>query len=156
MIARRRNHKSTLLTGFYILIAGLIAVASCASLAASIVFQKASSLTGAKYQPIGDTVSLESDVQIEPATGCGSVTVTGPGGGGGIPTIAIAPTPPGSVYVGCDVGGVYKSTNDGKSWVIKNKGLMNYDTRSIVIDPYNPSVVYVVTSGGIFKSTDGG
>jgi photosystem II stability/assembly factor-like uncharacterized protein len=135
MITRRRNQNSICLAVFCILMTGLIALASCASLASSIVFQKA-----------GQSL----------ATGCGSVTVTGPGGGGSIPTIAIAPTPPGIVYVGCDVGGVYKSTNDGESWVIKNKGLMNYDTRSIVIDPYNPSVVYVATTGGIFKSTDGG
>ncbi len=172
MITRRRNHKSTLLAVFCVLMAGLITLASCASPALSIVVQEAGNRPEAEYQPgksgeleddrIEDMASLESDdhakqdVYQASEAGCGSVTLVGPGGGGWIASIAIAPTPPGSVYVGSDVGGVYKSTNDGENWVIENNGLTNYDIRSIAFDPQNPSVVYVATTGGVFKSTDGG
>ena len=60
--------------------------------------------------------------------------------------------------------GVYKSTDAGKTW--KTMGLK--DTRHIgriVIDPTNPTVVYVAAVGhlwgpnperGVFKTTDGG
>ena len=162
MIVRRRNHKSTLIAVFCVLVAGLIAMASCDNLTSSILLHQASSLSRAKYQPIGGTASLESDVHVKQdvgqrtEAGCGSVTILGPGGGGRLPSVAIAPSPSGIVYVGCDVGGVYTSTNDAESWVIKNKGLLNYDIRAIAVNLHNPSVVYVGTPGGVFKSTDGG
>ena len=152
----RRNYKSTLPAAFCVLMVCLMALSSGAGFASSGVFEEASSLPGTKYQPIVGTAGFESDVHTESEAGNSRVTMLGPGGGGWIPVITIAPTPLGSVYVGCDVGGVYKSTNNGESWVIKNKGLTNNDMQSIVVDPLNPSVVYLGTSGGVFKSTDGG
>jgi hypothetical protein len=62
-----------------------------------------------------------------------------------------------------EIGG-YKSTDGGKTW--KNMGL--HDTHhisKIVIDPYNPEIVYVAALGHLytrnterrlFKTTDGG
>src|SRR3954451_9734831 len=88
--------------------------------------------------------------------------------------IAIAPSNPDIVYVGTGEpnnrqsasfgGGVYKSTDAGKTW--KLMGLK--DTQSIarvVVHPKNPDIVYVAAIGhlfgpnkerGLYKSTDGG
>jgi len=89
--------------------------------------------------------------------------------------IAIAPTNESIVYVGEGensmrgnvsegLGGMWKSTDDGKTW--KNMGLK--EARHIVriiVHPKNPDIVWVAAMGhlfgpnetrGVFKSTDGG
>jgi glucose/arabinose dehydrogenase/photosystem II stability/assembly factor-like uncharacterized protein len=56
--------------------------------------------------------------------------------------------------------GVFKSTAGGNGWTAMNTGLPPqpiYAGVSLVIDPLNPSVLYLGTSGnGIFKTSDGG
>ena len=91
-----------------------------------------------------------------------------------IGAIAVAPSDPKTIYAGTgesDIrsdmssgNGVYKSTDAGSTWL--HVGLE--DTRQIsriVIDPQNPSVVYVGALGhaygsneqrGVYKSVDGG
>ena len=91
-----------------------------------------------------------------------------------IGAIAVAPSAPGTIYVGTgqvapryDVGsgrGVFKSTDGGKTW--HSLGLA--DTRNIGriwVDPRNPELVVVAALGhlfgpnrqrGIYRSTDGG
>lgn len=80
----------------------------------------------------------------------------GPGGGGWIECLAIDPLNPEIVYAGCDVGGVFKSYDGGKKWLILNNGLENDFVRDICIDPKNPDTIYVATLGGVHKSVDGG
>src|SRR5262249_20075933 len=62
-------------------------------------------------------------------------------------------------------GGIYKSTDGGGSWLLKNNGIADTDTFSvndIAIDPQNPSILYISTasftaqSHTVYKSTDGG
>ena len=95
--------------------------------------------------------------------------------GGSMGAIAIAPTNESIVYVGEGensmrgnvsegLGGMWKSTDDGKTW--KNMGLK--EARHIVriiVHPKNPDVIWVAAMGhlfgpnetrGVFKSTDGG
>jgi photosystem II stability/assembly factor-like uncharacterized protein len=93
---------------------------------------------------------------------------------GSIGAIAVAPSDPKTIYAGTgesDIrsdlssgNGVYKSTDDGVTWV--HVGLE--DTRQIsriVVDPVDPNVVYVGALGhaygpneqrGVYKSSDGG
>ncbi len=80
----------------------------------------------------------------------------GPGGGGWISAITVMNDPLHTLYVGCDVGGVYKSTDNGRTWEIKDKGLSIYFVQDIAPDPDNPDILYLATRGGIYKSTDGG
>ena len=95
--------------------------------------------------------------------------------GGSMGAIAIAPTNESIVYVGEGessmrgnvsegLGGMWKSTDDGKTW--KNMGLK--EARHIVriiVHPKNPDIVWVAAMGhlfgpnetrGVFKSIDGG
>ena len=54
-------------------------------------------------------------------------------------------------------GGLYMSDDQGKHWSRLGKGLEQDWVRVILIDPVNPQIIYLATSGrGILKSTDGG
>ena len=95
--------------------------------------------------------------------------------GGSMGAIAIAPTNESIVYVGEGessmrgnvsegLGGMWKSTDDGKTW--KNMGLKEArHIVRIVVHPKNPDIIWVAAMGhlfgpnetrGVFKSTDGG
>ena len=83
-------------------------------------------------------------------------TPIGPGGGGWLPAITVVNDAPSTVYVACDVGGIYKSTDHGQTWSIKNKGLSMYYVQDIAYNPSKPTTLYVATRGGVFKSSNGG
>ncbi len=85
-----------------------------------------------------------------------SWSAIGPGGGGWLSSITVVDDEAHTVYVACDVGGIYKSTDHGDTWEIKNTGLGVYYVQDIAVDPVNPSTIYAGTRGGIYKSTNGG
>jgi len=85
-----------------------------------------------------------------------SWSAIGPGGGGWLSSITVVDDEAHTVYVACDVGGIYKSTDHGDTWEIKNTGLGIYYVQDIAVDPVNPSTIYAGTRGGIYKSTNGG
>ena len=59
----------------------------------------------------------------------------------------------GSIYVGVEQGPIYKSTDNGVTWVLKNNGFTSSFGEDIAI--YN-NQIYVTTLTGLFKSTNGG
>jgi photosystem II stability/assembly factor-like uncharacterized protein len=68
-----------------------------------------------------------------------------------VPTLAIDPVTPTTVYA----GGVYKTVNGGSSWSAANTGLTTPNVTRLVVD--STSAVYAATQGaGIFKTTTGG
>ena len=79
-------------------------------------------------------------------------------------TFALDPQTPTTLYASglssednCG-GGVplFKSTDGGENWRALHVGKTGCEPRSLVIDPKNPTTLYLVISGaGIFKSTDG-
>jgi photosystem II stability/assembly factor-like uncharacterized protein len=93
---------------------------------------------------------------------------------GSIGAIAVAPSDPNIIYVGCGEGlqrpdlatgdGIYKSTDAGRTW--QHLGLRDgQQIPMIAIDSRNPNRLYVAVLGhpygpnaerGIFRSTDGG
>lgn len=71
------------------------------------------------------------------------------------------------IYLGAAQGGVWKSTNDGASWVPLTDDQPSLAVGAITLDPQNPDIVYVGTGephasgdsyygAGVLKSTDGG
>jgi photosystem II stability/assembly factor-like uncharacterized protein len=64
-----------------------------------------------------------------------------------------------TIYVGTSgsAGGVFKTTNGGASWTLKNNGLSAWFVSCLCADPSNPNVLIAGTSGGgIFKTVNGG
>jgi photosystem II stability/assembly factor-like uncharacterized protein len=93
---------------------------------------------------------------------------------GSIGALAVAPSNPEVIYVGCGEGlqrpdlstgdGVYKSIDGGKTW--KHVGLRDgQQIGAVIVDPKNPDRVFVAVLGhpygpnaerGVFRSTNGG
>lgn len=82
--------------------------------------------------------------------------MAGPGGGGWIQSMAFDPQQRDTFYVGCDVGGFYVSTNAGRSYEIRNRGLHDYFVEAIAVHPKDSRIILLGMQGGIQRSTDGG
>jgi photosystem II stability/assembly factor-like uncharacterized protein len=88
----------------------------------------------------------------------------GLGGARSVSALAIDPETPATVYAGTSLdaetergGGVFKSTNGGRSWMSMTSGLGRPDVEALAIDPSASETVYAGTDeGGVFKTTDGG
>jgi photosystem II stability/assembly factor-like uncharacterized protein len=80
----------------------------------------------------------------------------GPGGGGWIQSICASSHDPDELFVGCDVGGFYRSTDGGASYRIHNIGLQDYWVECIVQHPQDPDTIYLGCESGVYKSTDRG
>ncbi len=80
----------------------------------------------------------------------------GPGGGGWIQSIACDPRSPDLLYAGCDVGGLFVSTDAGRSWTASNEGLNDLFVQCIAVHPSDGDTLLLGLEGGVFKSTDGG
>lgn len=79
--------------------------------------------------------------------------------------LAIDPSQPETIYAGTRSpgtsapwgGGVYKSTDGGKTWINHTYNLGEDWVYSLAIDPDNPQVVYAAChEAGFYKSTNGG
>jgi photosystem II stability/assembly factor-like uncharacterized protein len=81
-------------------------------------------------------------------------------------TLVVDPKNSMNVYAGTSGAGVYKSSDGGGTWKAINRCLpqgrcapLTLDgewVKSIVVDPGNPQLVYLGSSNGLYKSTDGG
>jgi len=78
------------------------------------------------------------------------------GGGGYFWAAAWHPTKPGTIYMGGDCLGMYRSDDGAKHWKIINNGLAHYAVYSVAVDRKSPDTVYAATEAGLCKSTDAG
>ena len=94
------------------------------------------------------------------ATGKGEIAVTwepvGPGGGGGVFCPSISPHDPKLMFVACDMGGWYRSTDGGNHWRMCDGRQVRKVNFPAVFHPADPDVIYVGTRGGIKRSRDRG
>ncbi|MFN8008736.1 MAG: IPT/TIG domain-containing protein, partial [Terriglobia bacterium] len=74
--------------------------------------------------------------------------------GGKILSLAIDPQTPAILYAGTFGGGVFKSTNEGRSWTLASRGMTEPFVEALAIDPYAPATLYAGTDGGVFRSND--
>ncbi|MBI5061262.1 MAG: hypothetical protein HZB67_03030 [Candidatus Aenigmarchaeota archaeon] len=91
---------------------------------------------------------------------CGRCPITwfshGYGSAGQITVVAIDQAEPNRVYIGCDVAGIFKSTDGGGTWQFAVNGLGGYYVAGLKVDPLNHAILYAYTNNGTFKSTNFG
>jgi len=105
----------------------------------------------------GSSLRAAPDVApATPATSPASWEATGWGGGGFYYAAAFSPGTNGVIYLAGDVGGAYKSEDNGRTWRMINTGIAGYGVFSLAVDPTTPQNVYAATDGGLCKSTDAG
>ena len=88
--------------------------------------------------------------------GAGTFNLT-PAGSFDIFVVKLEPPnePPGAIYAGTGLPGVFKSTDGGATWI--NVGVFSSGVEAVVIDPTNPAIVYAGTGfSGVFRSLNGG
>ena len=89
------------------------------------------------------------------------------GGGGYITGIVQDPINTDIIYARCDVAGMFKTTNHGKSWFTINNNMTDWhhhSVQSIAINPHNPEIIFRCSGdarygkifGSIHRSKDGG
>ncbi len=100
--------------------------------------------------PLGD-VNDERGVELEEM----DVRTVGPGGGGYLYSMGMSALT-NRLYVGCDVGGFYRSDDLGRNYKILNTGLPNMMMLSIAEHPLDPDTILIGNTGGACISKDGG
>jgi photosystem II stability/assembly factor-like uncharacterized protein len=75
-----------------------------------------------------------------------------------VTALALHPDDPGTLYLGAQEHGVFKSTDGGLTWEPKNNGLPLevFDINVLLMDPAQPDTLYAGTNAGFFLTQDGG
>jgi hypothetical protein len=82
----------------------------------------------------------------------------------GVSSILLHPSNPSIIYIGTgdrDAGdapgmGVFQSSDGGATWAPSNTGMGNVAVGMMLMHPTDPNLILAVTSGGIYKSVNGG
>lgn len=77
-----------------------------------------------------------------------------PWGPADLSTIAFSPKDIRCIYVGIEVGGVLKSSDEGANWKDMSIGL-HKDVHCIAVNYYNPKIIFAATGAGIYRTIDG-
>lgn len=97
-----------------------------------------------------------AQVQQQQSPSAVAWTNVGPGGGGWIQSIAASLFDADELFVGCDVGGFYRSTDGGKSYRVYNTGLQDYFVEVIAPHPADPALIFLGCRSGVYRSRDRG
>ena len=81
-------------------------------------------------------------------------SLLGPGDADQVTSVSVMNN--GGVFIGTDIGGLYFSSDQGKSWSSRNQGLLNYDVTTPVLQHQKSNTLFVGTRGGLYKSDDAG
>ena len=86
---------------------------------------------------------------------------------GRVTSIALSPAAPGTLFIGAADGGVWSSTNGGRSWTTRTGSQPDLAMGSVAVDPSDPADLFAgtgeddscadcATGDGILESNDGG
>lgn len=75
---------------------------------------------------------------------------------GFIHSLVIDPTDTDTMYAAAPTGGVWKSINGGATWAPLSDRVDTLNTSALLLDPTDPSILYVGTDRGLYKSVNGG
>ena len=78
-----------------------------------------------------------------------------PWGPADLSTIVFHPRDVRSMYVGIEVGGVLKSSDEGANWKEISNGL-HQDVHCLAVNYYNPKIIFAATGGGIYRTVSAG
>ena len=70
--------------------------------------------------------------------------------------VVIDPSNPNIIYAAAAFEGVYKSTDGGNTYTVKNNGFQVPFVNALAIDPTTPTTLYAGTAFGMYKTTNGG
>jgi len=70
--------------------------------------------------------------------------------------LTVRPGSPQILYAGTKGNGIFKTLNDGVTWIEINTGLSNLNVYAIAINPNDQGEVYATTEDGIFRSSNNG
>jgi photosystem II stability/assembly factor-like uncharacterized protein len=143
----------------------------------SLYIDEAVRMASEKQQVSGSRFSSAAWTPVGPFVLPGNLTGYMQNGMGRINCIAFHPTDPNTYFVGVAQGGVWKTTNNGASWIPLTDNLPIIRVSDITIDPNNPNVMYISLCDfeyidvalnidgrkrnthyglGVYKTTDGG
>ncbi|WP_333807944.1 T9SS type A sorting domain-containing protein [Flavobacterium sp.] len=86
-------------------------------------------------------------------------------GQGRVNIVHVDPSNPSTIYLGSPAGGIWKSTNNGTTWIPLTDELPQIGVSGIAVDYSNSNTIYIATgdkdagdtySVGVYKSIDGG
>jgi len=91
-----------------------------------------------------------------PAARAATWTNVNPGGGGAFTCAAAGPD--GTILVGSDISGAYRSTDRGATWtnIGYAGGLAECFVGAVAFDPADAAIVYLGGENGLYRSADGG
>ena len=78
------------------------------------------------------------------------------GGGGRFTAIAADPSNPGTIYIGSDVAGIFRSRDGGNQFDIIGHGLGSFAVADICVNPFDSRQVFVLTDAGLYHSVNQG
>ena len=102
------------------------------------------------------TGALMLGLSTASASADGRWRLAGPGGGGWIQSVCASPHDADELFVGCDVGGFYRSADGGRSYRIHNTGMEGQWVECIVPHAADPSIITIGCLSGVYRSTDRG
>jgi photosystem II stability/assembly factor-like uncharacterized protein len=85
-----------------------------------------------------------------------SWTPSGYGGGGRFTAIDIDPSNPGTIYIGSDVAGVFRSKDGGNQFKLIGAGLGGFAVADIAVSRIDSRQVFVLTDAGLYHSINQG
>jgi len=96
-------------------------------------------------------------VTVPAAEQVGAFVSVGIGGGGAMFSPACSPHDPNLMFVACDMGGVYRSEDGGRSWSMLDKRQLRFGRDfPVQFHPSDPHIVYALSGGALRVSTDRG